>query len=36
VIAKPDDKACVSVAFAEPDRSWLYDCVSDKVFAARP
>ena len=32
VIAKPDDKACVSVAFAEPDRSWLYDCASDKVF----
>ena len=32
VIAKPDDKACVSVAFAGPDRSWLYACASDKVF----
>jgi enterochelin esterase family protein len=32
VIAKPNDKACVSVAFAGPDRSWLYACASDKVF----
>jgi enterochelin esterase family protein len=32
VIAKPSDKACVSVAFAGPDRSWLYACASDKVF----
>jgi len=32
VIAKPSDKTCVSVAFAGPDRSWLYACASDKVF----
>jgi len=32
VIAKPSDKSCVSVAFAGPDRSWLYACASDKVF----
>ncbi len=32
VIAKPSDKGCVSVAFAGPDRSWLYACASDKVF----
>jgi enterochelin esterase family protein len=32
VIAKPGDKACVSVAFAGPDRSWLYACAGDKVF----
>ena len=32
VIAKPTDKACVSVAFAGPDQSWLYACASDKVF----
>jgi len=32
VIAKPSDKACVSVTFAGPDRSWLYACASDKVF----
>jgi sugar lactone lactonase YvrE/enterochelin esterase-like enzyme len=32
VIAKPSDKACVSVAFAGPDHSWLYACASDKVF----
>jgi enterochelin esterase family protein len=32
VIAKPSEKGCVSVAFAGPDRSWLYACASDKVF----
>jgi sugar lactone lactonase YvrE/enterochelin esterase-like enzyme len=32
VIAQPSDKACVSVAFAGPDRSWLYACAGDKVF----
>ncbi len=32
VIAKPTDKSCVSVAFAGPDRSWLYACASDKIF----
>jgi len=32
VIDKPSDKACVSLAFAGPDRSWLYACASDKVF----
>jgi enterochelin esterase family protein len=32
VIAKPGDKACVSVAFAGPDRSWLYACASEKIF----
>jgi sugar lactone lactonase YvrE/enterochelin esterase-like enzyme len=32
VIAKPGDKGCVSVAFAGPDRSWLYACASDKVY----
>jgi enterochelin esterase family protein len=32
VIAKPSDKACVSVAFAGPDRQWLYACASDQVF----
>ena len=32
VIAKPSDKACVSVAFAGPGQEWLYACASDKVF----
>jgi len=32
VITKPRVKACVSVTFAGPDRSWLYACASDKVF----
>ena len=32
VISKPSDKACVSVAFADRDRSWLYACASDKVL----
>jgi gluconolactonase len=32
VIAKPSDKACVSVAFAGPNREWLYACASDKVY----
>jgi sugar lactone lactonase YvrE/enterochelin esterase-like enzyme len=32
VIAKPSDKSCVSVAFAGPDRSWLYACATDKVY----
>jgi enterochelin esterase family protein len=32
VIAKPSDKACVSVTFAGADRSWLYACASDRVF----
>jgi enterochelin esterase family protein len=32
VIAKPSEKACVSVAFAGPERQWLYACASDKVF----
>jgi enterochelin esterase family protein len=32
VIAKPSEKGCVSVAFAGPDRSWLYACAADKVF----
>jgi gluconolactonase len=32
VIAKPNDKGCVSVAFAGPNHEWLYACASDKVF----
>jgi enterochelin esterase family protein len=32
VIAKPNDKTCVSVAFAGPKHEWLYACASDKVF----
>lgn len=32
VIAKPSDRGCVSVAFAGPNREWLYACASDKVF----
>jgi sugar lactone lactonase YvrE/enterochelin esterase-like enzyme len=32
VIAKPSEKGCVSIAFAGPDRSWLYACAADKVF----
>lgn len=32
IIAKPNDKGCVSVAFAGADGSWLYACASDKVF----
>ena len=32
VIAKPSEKACVSVTFAGADRSWLYACASEKVF----
>src|SRR5262249_14868451 len=32
VIARPSDKNCVSIAFAGPDRSWLYACAGDKVF----
>jgi gluconolactonase len=32
VIARPSDKACVSVAFAGPNLSWLYACAGDKVF----
>jgi enterochelin esterase family protein len=32
VLTRPSDKAAVSVAFAGPDLSWLYACVSDKVF----
>jgi sugar lactone lactonase YvrE len=32
VISKPTDKGCVSVAFAGPDREYLYACASDKVF----
>jgi sugar lactone lactonase YvrE len=32
VIAKPSDKACVSITFAGRDRSWLYACAGDKVF----
>jgi enterochelin esterase family protein len=32
VIAKPNDKSCVSVAFAGPNHEWLYACASDKVF----
>ncbi|MGH7968317.1 MAG: SMP-30/gluconolactonase/LRE family protein, partial [Limisphaerales bacterium] len=35
VISKPSDKACVSVGFAGPDRSWLYACASDKIFRRR-
>jgi enterochelin esterase family protein len=35
VIANPSTKACVSVAFAGPDRSWLYACASDKVYRRR-
>jgi enterochelin esterase family protein len=31
-IANPSDKGCVSLAFAGPDRSWLYACATDKVF----
>jgi gluconolactonase len=32
VIAKPSAKGCVSVAFAGPDRAWLYACASDRIF----
>jgi enterochelin esterase family protein len=32
VIAKPNDKACVSVAFAGPQHDWFYACAADKVF----
>ncbi len=32
VIARPSDKACVSVGFGGRDREWLYACASDKVF----
>jgi len=32
VIGKPSEKACVSVAFASTDRSWLYACAADKVY----
>jgi gluconolactonase len=32
VIARPSDKACVSVAFAGPDNQYLYACASDKIF----
>jgi len=32
VIAKPDAKSCVSVAFAGPEHSYLYACASDKVW----
>ena len=32
VIAKPSDKACVSVAFGGSNREWLYACASDRVF----
>jgi sugar lactone lactonase YvrE len=32
VIAKPSDRACVSVAFAGPGHQWLYACASDKVW----
>lgn len=32
VIARPSDKGCVSVAFAGPERRWLYVCASDKVY----
>lgn len=35
VIAKPSDKACVSVAFAGPNHEWLYACASDQVFRRR-
>ena len=32
VIARPGDKGCVSVAFAGPERAWLYACANDKIF----
>jgi enterochelin esterase family protein len=32
VIAKPNEKGCVSVAFGGPNREYLYACASDKVF----
>jgi gluconolactonase len=32
VIQKPNEKGCVSVAFAGPNHEWLYACASDKVF----
>ena len=32
VIQKPDEKACVSAAFAGQNHEWLYVCASDKVF----
>ncbi len=32
VIARPQDKAAVSCAFAGSDRAWLYVCSSDKVY----
>jgi gluconolactonase len=32
VINKPNEKGCVSVAFAGPNREYLYACASDKVF----
>jgi gluconolactonase len=35
VIAKPSDKACVSVGFGGQNREWLYACASDKVWRRR-
>ncbi len=32
VIAKPNEKGCVSVAFGGADREYLYACAADKVF----
>ncbi|MEW6160973.1 MAG: SMP-30/gluconolactonase/LRE family protein [Verrucomicrobiota bacterium] len=32
VIAKPQNKGCVSVAFAGPGLSYLYACCTDKVY----
>lgn len=32
IIEKPTSKACVSVAFAGADHSYLYACAADKIF----
>lgn len=32
VIAKPQNKACVSVAFAGPNLEYLYACCTDKIY----
>jgi enterochelin esterase family protein len=32
VVAKPNSKGCVSVAFGGPNLEYLYACVADKVY----
>jgi sugar lactone lactonase YvrE len=35
VIARPQNKGTVSVAFAGPDLEYLYACSSDKIYRRR-